>query len=44
MDGDIKENVKLMELSTAEAVNLSYRDREKWRSLVAISSSANGRQ
>ena len=40
---NIKEDVKLMELSIAyaEAVNLT-RDREKWRSLVATSSSANG--
>jgi len=38
---NIKEDVKMMELSIGEAVNLT-RDREKWRSLVAISSSANG--
>ena len=38
----IKEDVKLMELSVEEAANLT-RDREKWRSLVATSSSAYGR-
>jgi len=38
---NIKEDVKLMELSIGEAVNLT-RDREKWRSLVATSLSANG--
>jgi len=37
-----KENVKLRELSIGKAaVNLT-RDREKWRSLVATSSSASG--
>ena len=38
---NIKEDVKLLELSIGEAVNLT-RDREKWRSLVATSLSANG--
>jgi len=38
---NIKEGVKLMELSIGEVVNLT-RDKQKWRSLVAISSSANG--
>jgi len=37
----IKEDVKLVELSIGEAVNMSG-DREKWRGLVATSSSANG--
>ena len=38
---NIKEDVKLVELNIGEAVNLT-RDREKLRSLVATSSSANG--
>jgi len=38
---NIKEDVKLMEFSIGEAVNMSG-DREKWRSFVATSSSANG--
>jgi len=38
---NIKEDVKLMELSIGEAVKLT-RDREKRRSLVATSSSAVG--
>jgi len=40
---NIKEDVKLMELNIGEAVKLT-RDRDKWRSLVATSSSANGRR
>ena len=39
---NIKEDVKLMELSIGEAVNLTIETREKWRSLVATSSSASG--
>ena len=35
---NIKEDVKLMEFSIGEAVNMSG-DREKWRSFVATSSS-----
>ena len=39
---NINEDVKLTELSIGEAVNLTRDCREKRRSLVATSSSANG--
>jgi len=40
---NIKENVKLMHGAQRwRSSKPNYRDREKWRSLVAISSSANG--